>query len=263
MTLPQIFAALEAMGLPENRALYARHGIPPPTYGAAFRHLRALAKQIGTSPTMAETLWATRNHDARILATLVAGERGATAARLRAWAGTLDNYVIADLLARWAATAKAAPALSEEWIAARGEWTARAGWMLHALLAIDRPELPDEAFAPSIGTIEREIHRAKNRVRDAMNMALIAIGIGRASLTEQAIAAARRIGPVIVDFGESGGSLAPTEETILRGLEQRLRQESGRAGGKKAASRKRAAVKKSGGEKKGGAKKKSSRRGRP
>lgn len=241
MNLERILTTLEAMGLAENRALYARHGIPEPTYGVAFRHLRALAKQLGTDAATADALWATGNHDARILATLVAGERGATEKRLRSWAATLDNYVISDLLARWAAAAKPAPALSAEWIGDPSEWVARAGWMLRAVLAIDRPELPDAYFADSIPTIEREIHGAKNRVRDAMNMALIAIAIGREALTDTAIAAARRIGTVEVDFGESSLSWTPAEDTILRGVEQRQRQESGRAGGKKAARRKRAA----------------------
>ncbi len=244
MTVQQILTTLEAMGLAANRDLYAKHGIASPAYGIAFGNLRALAKQIGTDTAKADALWATGNHDARILATLVAGEKGATEARLRAWVATLDNYVIADLLARWAAHAKVAPTLSNEWALATDEWIARAGWMLRALLAIDRPDLPDARFAPAIPVIEREIHRAKNRVRDAMNTTLIAIGIGRDSLTEVAIAAARRIGPVEVDFGESGSTLPPAEETIRSGVEQRHRQESGRAGGKKAARRKRAAVKK-------------------
>lgn len=257
MTVQQILTALEAMGLAANRELYAKHGIRPPTYGVAFGHLRALAKQIGTDAAAADALWATRNHDARILATLVAGEKGTTEARLRAWVATLDNYVIADLLARWASRAKPASALSAEWALATDEWIARAGWMLRALLAIDRPDLPDELFAPAIPVIEREIHRAKNRVRDAMNTTLIAIGIGRDSLTEEAIAAARRIGPVKVDDGELGETLAPAEETIRQGVEHRQRQESGRAGGKKAARRKRAAAKKSGAVKRSGAVKKS------
>lgn len=250
MTVQQILTTLEAMGIAANRELYAKHGITSSAYGIAFGNLRALAKQIGTDAAKADALWATGNHDARILATLVAGEKGATEARLRAWVATLDNYVIADLLARWAAHAKVAPALSNEWARATDEWIARAGWMLRALLAIDRPDLPDALFAPAIPVIEREIHRAKNRVRDAMITTLIAIGIGRESLTEAAIAASQRIGSVEVDFGDSGSTLPPAEETIRRGVEQRHRQESGRAGGKKAARRKRAAMKKGGGVKK-------------
>jgi hypothetical protein len=137
----------------------------------AFGHLRELAKRAGTSSALADSLWATGNHDARVLATLVVGERGATPARLRAWASTLDNAVIADLFARWAWPAKAGRALSAEWIASPIEWIARAGWMIRALHAIelDRSDVPDATFA--ISRRSRGRSEAKNRVRDAMNMA--------------------------------------------------------------------------------------------
>ena len=52
--------------------------------------------------------------------------------------------------------------------------------------------------------IEREIHEAQNLTRDAMNSSLIAIGIRSAALRKSAVAAARRIGPVVVDHGETG-----------------------------------------------------------
>lgn len=241
MTLAQVLALLETMGLAENRELYARHGIGSPSYGVAFSHLRDVAKRLGTSGAMADRLWATGNHDARVLATLVAGERGVTPARMRAWAGALDNAVVADLFARWAWRAKASRTLSAEWIASPNEWIARAGWMIRALHAVERGDVPDTAFAADLVVIEREIARAPNRVRDAMNMALIAIGIGRAALTDDAIAVARRIGPVAVDYGESGGATLPAEASIRDGLEQRERRDAGRAGGRKSAAGKRAA----------------------
>ena len=109
MTIQQILTALEAMGLAANRDVYVQHGIAVPAYGVAFGHLRALAKQIGTDAATAEALWASGNHDARVLATLVLGETGSTERRLRAWVATLDNYVIADLFARWASHAKVRP----------------------------------------------------------------------------------------------------------------------------------------------------------
>ena len=43
-----------------------------------------------------------------------------------------------------------------------------------------------------------------NRVRYSMNSALIAIGMRNATLERKAIAAARRIGPIEVDHGETG-----------------------------------------------------------
>ena len=243
MTLAQVLALLETMGLAENRELYARHGIRGPSYGVAFSHLRDVAKRAGTSAAMADSLWATGNHDARILATLVVGERGPTPARLRAWAGALDNAVVADLFARWAWRAKATRALSPEWIASSEEWIARAGWMIRALHAVERDDIPEASFAKDLAVIEREIGRAPNRVRDAMNLALIAIGIGRAALTDEALAAARRIGTVHVDYGASGEVTLSAEGAIRGGIEQRERRDAGRAGGRKSAAGKRSAKK--------------------
>lgn len=246
MTLERLLSMLETMGLEENRALYAKHGIRGPAYGVAFSHLRDLAKRAGTSATLADSLWATGNHDARILASLVVGARGATEPRLRAWSSGLDNPIIADLFAQWAWRAPSAFALSEGWIASGVEWIARAGWTVRALHAVEASDVPDAAFAEDLERIERDIHGAKNRVRDAMNTALIAIGVGRPELRARAIEIARRIDPVEVDFGESGGELTPAEPAILAGAERRQRKDAGRAGGKKAARRKRASTKKKG-----------------
>ena len=246
MTFERLLSMLETMGLEENRALYVKHGIRGPAYGVAFGHLRDLAKRAGTSAALADTLWATGNHDARILATLVVGARGGTEARLRAWSATLDNPVIADLFASWAWRAPSAWALSEEWIASGSEWMARAGWTVRALVAVEAPDVPDAPFADDLERIERDIHGAKNRVRDAMNTALIAIGVGRPALRDAAIEIARRVDPVEVDFGESGGTLTAAEPAIRAGAEHRQRKDAGRAGGKKSARRKRANAKKKG-----------------
>ena len=48
-----------------------------------------------------------------------------------------------------------------------------------------------------------EIHRAPSRVRHAMNLTLIAIGIYKPSVRKKAILAAKVIGKVEVDHGET------------------------------------------------------------
>jgi hypothetical protein len=59
---------------------------------------------------------------------------------------------------------------------------ARAGWEILALQAVHDRELPDSHFEERTPVIEEGIHRAKNRVRDAMNSALIGIGLRSARL---------------------------------------------------------------------------------
>jgi hypothetical protein len=52
--------------------------------------------------------------------------------------------------------------------------------------------------------VESKIHTSKNWVKYAMNNALINIGVRNSVLEKKAIAAAKRIGVVEVDHGETG-----------------------------------------------------------
>ena len=77
--------------------------------------------------------------------------------------------------------------------------------------------------------IEREIHGRKNRVRDAMNSALIAIGIRNERLEETALAAAARIGRVEVDHGETNCTTPAATAYIRKAVaRRRAKQPAGR-----------------------------------
>jgi len=54
-----------------------------------------------------------------------------------------------------------------------------------------------------LAALDRGIHQAPNWTRHAMNNALIAIGGYRTELREEALAAAGRIGRVVVDHGKT------------------------------------------------------------
>ena len=109
----------------------------------------------------------------------------------------------------------------DQWSAARGEWIGRAGWLLLARLAMHDPELTDEDLKKKLVVIEREIHTRKNRTRDAMNSALIAIGLRNPSLKAAALAAAKKIGTVEVDHGETSCKTPDAAEYIARATARR------------------------------------------
>jgi hypothetical protein len=89
------------------------------------------------------------------------------------------------------------------WTRSRQEWVGSAGWGLVAYQAMRRDGSSDELFEGYLEAIEAGIHQGKNRVRHSMNGALIAIGMRNPKLKKKAIAAARRIGNVEVDHGET------------------------------------------------------------
>jgi hypothetical protein len=110
-----------------------------------------------------------------------------------------------------------------KWSKSKSEWLGRAGWGLLAHLALKDEELPDEFFGSQLELIQREIHHRKNRVRDAMNSALIAIGIRNSKLKKGALAAAAKIGTVAVNHGQTGCKTPDASEYIQRTW-QRKRQ---------------------------------------
>lgn len=221
MNLQQAMQELEALGTARNRKIYRRHGVGDNLFGVSYANQRRLAKAIRRNHALAGELWATGNHDARVLATLVADPAQAGAALLDAWVADLDNYVVTDAFAGWVGETSLAYDRAETWRRAAAEWPGRAGWCLVAHLALKDRDLPDDYFAARLAVIEKEIHTRKNRVRDAMNNALIAIGIRNDALEPLALAAAARIGKVPVDHGETGCQTPDAADYIRRTLARR------------------------------------------
>jgi 3-methyladenine DNA glycosylase AlkD len=203
MDASEVIDELRRRGTGQNRKIYRRHGADADVFGVSAVDLKALKKKIKVDQAVAEALWRSGNHDARVLAAMVADPARIAAKRLDAWADDLTNHVLAGALADLAARTPEAVPLMERWTASGREWVASAGWSVLAGLAKLRDDL-DPLLDARLATIERTIHDAPNRVRHSMNNALIAIGLRGPALREKALAAAARIGKVVVDHGETG-----------------------------------------------------------
>jgi len=188
------------MGTAQNRKVYGRHGVVGAQYGVSFTNLAKLRKRIKTDQALAEQLWATKNHDARVLATMIADPEAIRAGTLDRWVRDLDSYPVVDAFSALAARTPFAAVRRDRWRRSRMEFVAAAGWNMVAIAA-GANGISDAYFVDRINEIEADIRRAKNRVRHAMNHSLIAIGVRSTRLERLALAAAKRIGPVAVDHG--------------------------------------------------------------
>lgn len=202
-TLAAILDELKRRGTAQNVKIYKRHGASEPIFGVSFAHLDALAKKIGPNQELAAALWGSRNFDAMNLAAKIAQPEALTGRNLQDFIKSVNSHSISCSFAALAASAPAAVTCIPGWIRARDEYTRAAGYDTLAAMMKNGVDLSDEYLASLVDTIEREIHASPNRARHSMNGALIAIGGYRPSLRARVLAAAKRIGKVEVDHGET------------------------------------------------------------
>lgn len=205
LTFQEVMAELKKMGTAQNIKIYKRHGAGDNLFGVSFANLNVLKKKIKKDQDIAAQLWATGNTDARSLATMVADPAQMDEETLDDWLKDISYYMLADIFAGNIVSKTAfAKKKMETWTRSDDEWIGRAGWQLLAHLAMKDESLKNEDFEPYLDIIEKNIHSSKNRIREAMNRALIAIGMRNEELEARAMAAAAVIGKVDVDHGETG-----------------------------------------------------------
>ncbi len=203
MNFNQVRSELKKCGTAQNRKIYGRHGVREPMYGVSFANLKRLAKVIKTDQKLAERLWATGNHDARVLATMTADPATIRSRKLDEWVRDLDNYVLSDAFSSLVTRTGFAKSKADRWTKSRQEFVGQVGFNLLCALASSNNTLPASYFLDHLKVIEERIHSSANRVRHAMNQAVICIGVRSPGLKRRAVAAAKRIGKVEVDHGET------------------------------------------------------------
>ena len=203
MTKSEALRELESMGTEQNRKLYQRHGVKGPAFGVSYANLGALQRRIRIDHPLALALWATGNHDARVLANMIAEPNSMSARELDRWIVEVDNHMLSESIASMLLRSNDAHSHAQRWIESPLEWTCATGWQVFGGLASGDHEFSSEYLLKRLTQIQNTIQRAPNRVRHSMVLALIGIGTRGDKLEEAAVTAACMIGPVHVDHGET------------------------------------------------------------
>ena len=206
MTATDIVHALEPLGADSYRKTLRNHGVPEPVLGVKIEHLKKFQKQIKKDYRLALDLYDTGIYDARYLAGLVADESKMTKKDLRRWMDTANCSALCEFTVAWvAAESPHGRDLALEWIDSPKEHVALAGWStLAGLVALEEDDALDlRELERLLRRVEKEIHAQRNMVRYAMNSFVISVGSYVKPLTEAAVKAAKKIGPVVVDMGST------------------------------------------------------------
>lgn len=202
-SLAETMRALEKAGSAQTRKTYARHGAQEPMFGVSFATLGTLVKKIGVDHELALELWKTGNHDARVLAMKIADPTKMSSSDLDRWARENRMKMCGAYITALAAESPHGAAKAKEWLAAADASMRATGWGLAGHMANLDDRTPDDWFVKRLAHIEKSIHYAPNAEREAMNMAVIMIGGRNDALRKAATAAAKRIGKVEVDHGDT------------------------------------------------------------
>ena len=194
-TVPEVVKILRAHANPTNVAGMARFGINPKnTLGISMPTLRALAKEIGQNHILASQLWATKIHEARILAGLIDDPKLVTLAQMDRWARDFDSWDMCDQVCCFLFDKTPfAYDQAAKWSRAKSEFVKRAGFALMAGLAWHDKSATDRQFRPFLKCIERQAGDPRNFVKKAVNWALRNIGKRNSTLGREAMIVARRL----------------------------------------------------------------------
>jgi len=213
--LNEVLRTLKSMGTAQNVKVYKRHGAGDNLFGVSFAHLNKLKRQINHQ--LATELWKTGNTDAMSLATMIADPAQLTSTAADGWLKGISYGLLAELLGGVVARSKLGLSKFKKWSKSKEEITRQCSYSVLAhLLQDDASQVPDALCKETLTRIEKEIHAAPNRARQAMNNALISIGVYKPQLQAPAIAACRRIGQVFVDYGETGCKTPDAEAYIKK-----------------------------------------------
>lgn len=201
MKLNEVLKELEAFGSEQTRKTWCRHGAAEPMFGVKFGDLAKLQKRIKVDHALAAELWRTGNHDARLLACMVADANALTEKELKTWASQVKDSSTAEALAALTSKTAMAAKIREAWLA--DPKLQRAGWSLVGHCAKEGNSLDSAMSLAYLKRIEANIHKAENWTRRTMMYVLIGIGGRNAALRNAAEEAIRRIGPVAFDPGNT------------------------------------------------------------
>jgi len=199
MTEKEILKKLKSQANPKNIVGMARFGIRPKSkiLGVPMPALRKIAKEAGKNHILAQKLWQSGVHEAKILASMVEESDKVSGAQMDKWVAGFDSWDVCDQVClnlffnHPLAFKKCAT-----WPADESEFIRRAGFALMACVAFKNKEVNDVDFIKLFPLIKKYSTDGRHYVKKAVNWALRQIGKRNLNLNKKMIMLAREIAKI-------------------------------------------------------------------
>jgi 3-methyladenine DNA glycosylase AlkD len=219
MTTKEVLKQLEASGNEGTARVLIKHGAKEPCWGVKVEHIKKLMKPLKDRQDIALGLFASGVFDAMYMAGLLADGAKMTRTELDGWAKSNYGSSISAYTVPWVASESAFGfELALEWIDSKKEFIAVSGWSaLACIVTVTPDEKLDVAKLKSLlQRVLAQLHSAPNKVRQAMNSFVIAVGSYVLPLTADAIDTACKLGPLTVDMNGTACKVPAAADYIAK-----------------------------------------------
>ena len=195
MLVGEVLSRLRSLQNPAAVQALQKVGVTPrAALGVSDGDLRKLAADIGVDRLIAQQLWASGIHDARVLASMVDDPARVTPKQMERWVRDFDSWALCDACCvNLFDKTPFAYAKSVAWSARKEEYVKRAAFSLVAALAVSDQKAADNEFLRFIPIIKREAGDDRPFVRKAIASALKEIGRRNKSLKKIALDLAKEL----------------------------------------------------------------------
>ncbi|TWU51283.1 DNA alkylation repair protein [Rubripirellula reticaptiva] len=205
MTKAEVLALLKNNRDERGTTYWQRQASTLKSYGIGLTVLRKLAKQIGRDHKLARQLWKSDCYDAKVIALLIDDPKQITRKQVEEQVDQLADGMLLHVFASCGSTVAKAPfafQIADDWMSSDDSVRRRCGYSLLYELSKKNPKgMDDEYLMKRIEKIVDSIVGEEMWVREAMATALMGIGKRNRKLNITAIRAAKKIGPIDVDYG--------------------------------------------------------------
>lgn len=219
MKLEETMKALESKASATTKKTLMRHGAREPLWGVRIGDMKSIVKQIKGDQELAMQLYDTGVSDAMYLAGMVADGSKMKRAQIERWVKKAHWHMISGTTVPWvAAEHPEGFDIALKWIDSPKESIAVAGWATLSNLVTTTPDdqLPVKQVDALLGRVVKTIKTSQNLVRYVMNNFVICCGTYVAPLADKAVAAAKKMGRVDVDMGNTACTVPEAESYILK-----------------------------------------------
>jgi 3-methyladenine DNA glycosylase AlkD len=189
MGCADLIRRLKSLSNPKNVEGMSRFGINPRNaLGVSIPDLRDLAKDTGKSHRLAQDLWSSGIHEARILAAMLDEPDRVTEKQMDSWIKDFDSWDVCDQVCmNLFDRTPFAFGKAIEWSSRKPEFEKRAGFSLMACLAVHDKKSRDSDFIKFFPAIKAAATDERNYVKKTVNWALRQIGKRKMSLNKMAV----------------------------------------------------------------------------